>query len=252
MLRAGRSRTAQPAHRAARATRPLRNGCVLDGAAGNGDNTTPGRQTWNGTIDEVRIWSIPRGVGEIAASMNQSLSAMPGKTVTFNLDGDFLDSSSGLTGRAFGTINAFVDGPRLSGLYPSGSHYGRSTTTCARTLDITMGSLPTVGNGAFTVWCANAPRTSPLGLFVVAAQQAPVQPPVLGVSLAFTLSSVITSVAYVPGSFGLGLQRQPLPIPANGSLLGLTVFTQFAFSDAQCGPQGISASNGLTVSIQSL
>jgi hypothetical protein len=74
-----------------------------------------------------------------------------------------------------------------------------------------------------------------IGFFAFAAQQAPVQPPVLGVSLAFTPHSVITSVAHAPGSFGLGLQRQPLPIPNAAGLRGLTVFGQFLFGDLRAG-----------------
>lgn len=218
---------------------------------GNGDRTIPGRETWNGMIDELRIWPMPRSAAEIAATQNQSLLAMPGKVITFNLEGDFYDSSMGLGGPGFGTFNAFVDGPFLTGAYAASSHYGPSTTTCPRTIDIAIGSLASIGNSAFHVWCTKAPTSSPISLFIVAAQQAPVQPPFLGVSLAFTPVSVITTVAHVPGSFALGLQRQPLPIPNNVALIGFTVFGQFVFFDAQCGPQGISASNGLTIALQS-
>jgi hypothetical protein len=219
---------------------------------GNGNRTIPGRETWNGMIDELRIWPMPRSAAEIAATRNQTLLAMPGNVITFNLEGDFYETSVGLVATPFGILNTFVDGPILTGGgYSASSHYGASTTACPRTIDIAIGSLASVGNSAFTIWCTKAPTTSPLGLFVFAAQQAPVQPPFLGVSLAFTPQSVITTVAYVPASFGLGLQRQPLPIPSAPGLIGFTVFGQFAFFDAQCGPQGISASNGLTIAVQS-
>ncbi|HZN38758.1 MAG TPA: LamG domain-containing protein [Planctomycetota bacterium] len=219
---------------------------------GNGNRTIPGRETWNGYIDELRIWPMPRSAAEIAATQNSTLLSMPGKVLTYNLDGDFYESSIGLSGTGFGTFNTFVDGPLLTGGgYSASSDYGPSTTTCPRPADIGIGSLANLGNSAFNIWCTKAPTHSPIGLFVIAAQQAPVQPPFLGVSLAFTPQSVITIAAYAPATFGLGLQRQPLPIPNSMALLQFTVFGQFVFFDAQCGPQGLSASNGLTIAVQS-
>ena len=34
-------------------------------------------------------------------------------------------------------------------------------------------------------------------------------------------------------------------------LIGFTVFGQFVFFDTQCGPQGFTSSNGLTIAVQS-
>jgi hypothetical protein len=218
---------------------------------GNGNRAVPGRDTWNGMIDELRIWPMPRTAAEILTTRDQTLLAMPGNVITFNLEGDFHDSSLALAGVPFGVVNPFVDGPLLSGGYSACSDYGTSTTVCARPSRIGVGSLATVGNGAFGIWCTQAPVQSPAGLFVFAAQQAPVQPPFLGVQLAFTPQSVLTTVAHVPATFGRGLQRQPLPIPNQPGLIGATVFGQFVFFDAQCGPQGFSASNGLTIAVQS-
>ncbi|HEX6811411.1 MAG TPA: LamG domain-containing protein [Planctomycetota bacterium] len=219
---------------------------------GNGSRAIPGRETWNGYIDELRIWPMPRTAAEIAATWNQTLLSMPGKVLTYNLEGDFYETSLGLSGTGFGTFNTFVDGPFLSGGgYSASSDYGPSTTTCPRSIDIAIGSLASVGNSAFNIWCTKVPASSLISLFVFAAQQAPVQPPFLGVNLAFTPQSIITSVAHAPGSFGLGLQTQPLPIPNSMALIGFTMFGQFVFFDAQCGPQGLSASNGLTIAIQS-
>ena len=220
---------------------------------GNGSRTIPGRETWNGYIDELRIWPMPRSAAEIGSTQHSTLLSMPGKVITYNLDGDFYDSSSlGLSGTGFGIFNAFVDGPLLlGGGYSASSDFGPSTTTCPRTIDIGIGSLANLGNSAFNIWCTKAPTSSPLGLFVFAAQQAPVQPPFLGVTLAFTPQSILTIAAYAPATFGLGLQRQPLPIPNSMALIGFTVFGQFVFFDAQCGPQGLSASNGLTIAVQS-
>ena len=219
---------------------------------GNGNRTIPGRETWNGYIDELRIWPMPRSAAEIAATQHQTLLSMPGKVLTYNLEGDFYESSIGLSGTGFGTFNTFVDGPFLgSGGYSASLDYGPSTTTCPRTIDIGIGSLASIGNSAFNIWCTKAPTSSPIGLFVFAAQQAPVQPPLLGIALAFTPQSVLATTAFAPATFGLGLQRQPLPIPNSMGLIGFTVFGQFVFFDTSCGPQGFSASNGLTIAVQS-
>jgi hypothetical protein len=219
---------------------------------GNGDNTTPGREVWNGKIAELRVWPMPRSAAEITATMNQELMAMPGKVLTFNLDGHYIDTSSGLIGAAVGALS-FVPGPAITMVMPIGTAVGQNTTTCARTIDIAMGSVPTLGNSAFTIWCTKAPRpaNSPLGILVAGGQAAPAaQPPFAGVSLAFAITSVLAEVVYVPGTFGLGLQKQLLPIPSSAAFMGTTLYAQFGFADAQCGPQGFSASNGLQIVVQ--
>ena len=60
---------------------------------GCGDLTVVGGETWNGEIDEVRIWPFARSAAAIQSTMNMSLAAMPGELSTWNLDGTFVDSS---------------------------------------------------------------------------------------------------------------------------------------------------------------
>jgi Concanavalin A-like lectin/glucanases superfamily len=227
------------------------NGGVL--RIGDGDLSNPGNETWNGDIDELRVWPFPRTAGEIAESMNQELSGMPGKVLTFNFNGNYVDSSHGLVGAPVGTIAFSSNTPTLTPMSPVSLNVGSSTTTCLNTIDTHLGSLPTVGNLNFAVWCTQgpAPASSSLGIAVGATAAAPAgQPPLLGVNLIFDLSHVLMVQAYVPGTIGLGNQRFALPIPNVASLVGLGVVTQFGFADSICGPSGFTGSDGIIFSVQ--
>lgn len=219
---------------------------------GDGDQSTPGREVWNGQIDELRVWPFARSGAEIAAAMNEELQNFPGKVLTFNLNGSYQDSSQNLVGVATGAV-AFVNAPALTVQYFAGINTGSSTSTCPSSIDSQLGSVPTVGNAAFAVWCtqAPAPATTPLGLGIAAFQAAPAaQPPVLGVNLAFDFTTVALQVVLVPGSTGLGTARMALPIPNNQALIGFGLVCQFGFVDGGCGPQGFSASDGMAFSVR--
>lgn len=219
---------------------------------GDGDQSNPGNETWNGQIDELRVWPFPRTAGEIAAAMNQELQMLPGKTLTFNLNGNYLDSSHNLVGTPTGTVT-FVNSPALSVVAFAGLNVGSSTTNCPLTIDSQLGSVPTVGNTSFAVWCAQGPTatSSPLGIAIAGFRAAPAsQPPVLGINLAFDLSSVALQTLLIPATTGLGTARMPLPIPNNMSLQGIGLVCQFGFADSNCGPQGFSASDGVAFAVQ--
>ncbi|MBK8096201.1 MAG: LamG domain-containing protein [Planctomycetes bacterium] len=227
------------------------NGGIL--RIGNGDASFPGVETWNGLIDELRIWPMPRSAAEITESMNQTLMSMPGKVITFNADGVYADSSRGLLGTPVGTTGFAAGAPGLNMMMPNALNLGTSTTTCARTIDTALGGAPTVGNSSFTVWCTKGPlpASSALGIVVAAGQAAPTgQPPFAGVQLAFSLASVLSTSAFVPGTTGRGLQRIMLPIPNSPVYLGTGFVFQFGFADGQCGPLGFTGSDGVAFTIQ--
>lgn len=224
------------------------NGGIL--RIGNGDASLPGHEAWNGLIDEVRVWPMPRGAAEIQAGMQQELMTVPGHVLTFNCNGSYVDSSSGLVGTALGTVG-FQPGPPLTMVMPVALPVGQSTTTCARSLDIGIGSVPMVGNGALRLWCTKVTTSAPLGLCILAARSAPAaQPPLFGVALAVDFTSILTQMLLVPGSSGVGLASVALPVPNNQALSGVGFVAQFGFVDALCGPQGFSASDGLVFGIQ--
>jgi hypothetical protein len=219
---------------------------------GNGDPVVPGNETWNGFIDELRVWPMARTAAEISATMNLALSGVPGNVLTFNLDGHYIDTSHILMGTPFGTI-AFVPGPVLTPVGVNGQVVGTSTTTCGRSIEALVGSPALVGNAAFAVWSTRGPRpaNSPLALLAAGGLPAPPgQPPFAGVQLAFDLTSYLTAITLVPASGVLGNTRFGLAIPAVPGFLGTSLVFQFGYIDALCGPQGISASDGIRFTIQ--
>jgi len=195
---------------------------------------------------------MARTAAEISATMNLTLSNVPGNVLTFNLDGHYLDTSHILTGTPFGTI-AFAPGPPLPPVAVNGQVVGSSSTTCGRSIEALLGSPALVGNAAFALWSTRGPlpANSPLALVAAAGLVAPPgQPPFAGVQLAFALSSYLTAVSLVPASGVLGNTRFPLAIPAVPGFVGTSFVFQFGYIDSLCGPQGISASDGIQFTIQ--
>ncbi|MGE3172590.1 MAG: LamG domain-containing protein [Planctomycetota bacterium] len=219
---------------------------------GNGDAVNPGNETWNGVLDEVRIWPVARTAGEIQSTMNQSISGYFGKALMFPLDGHTLDVSSALFGNQFGT-STFVPGATLPPLqFLPTAPVGQSTTTCGRSIDALIASMPQIGNASFAVWAARGPRpaTSQLAVVVGSLNQAPLGlPPFLGVDVAIDPLSVVYQATLIPPTNALGNARLPLPLPMDPSLPGVSVVFQFAFADATCGPQGLTGSDGIQFSI---
>lgn len=219
---------------------------------GSGDISTPGRETWNGCIDELRIWPFARDVAEIQASMNQELMSLPGKVLTFNFNGNYVESSHGLIGTSTGVVNS-ATGQTLTMVMPVAFNVGASTTTCTSTIDTHLGSMPTVGNSAFALWATQgpSPAISSLGLAVIARRGPPAgQPPFFGVTLAFDINAIVATFALIPPTNALGNSRLLLPIPNVPSLSGVSLMGQFGYDDMTCGPQGFSASDGIVFGIQ--
>lgn len=220
---------------------------------GNGDPVAPGRETWNGRIDELRIWPVARTAGEILSTKDLSLGSLPGKLLNFTLDGYEFDVSSGLIGSLFGTSSYVAGAPGVVGSYPSVAAIGRSTTTCGRTIDSLVTSVPSIGNTEFALWAARGPRptVSPLGILFGAVSPAPSgYPQVFGVDVAFDLNTVVYQVALVPATSLLGNARWQLPIPNDPAFPGVSLVFQWAFLDSTCGPQGITTSDGLQFTLQ--
>ncbi len=220
---------------------------------GNGDPITPGRESWNGVIDEVRIWPMARTAGELAATKDQQLSGMPGGVLIFALNGSYVGDGGSPVGTPFGSINFAPGAPGLVTVMPFLLSLGQPTSTCPRSSEILVGSAPLLGNSNFTFWCVRGPRpaNSPAGAVFAADLAAPLsQPPILGVAVAFDLATIVASAVLAPPTDALGNAKFVLPIPNQTGILGLGWVFQFVFLDALCGPQGISASNGLVFAIQ--
>ena len=219
---------------------------------GNGDQSVPGSETWNGLIDELRIWPMARTAAEIQASMNQSLGGIAGGVLNFPLDGFAFETNTGMQGVEFGTY-AYVPGP-ASITFASSPNFtvAPGTTVCAPAAEAMLGSLAQVGNDAFAIWGVGGPTpgNSPFGLLIAATALAPAsQPTFAGVTLGFDLNSV-AAVGALASPSALGNTRFSLPIPNNPGLNGVSLIMQHGYADPQCGPQNFSASTALQFTIQ--
>lgn len=219
----------------------------------NGDPIAPGRETWNGSIDEVRVWPMARSAAEIAATRDLALTHMPDQVLVFPLDGSFTSEDGTVVGTPFGTTSFGTGATATTSTFALLFENGVPTSNCARKPALLTGSLATLGNSSFTLWCVRGPvpAVSPAAIVGAASATAPPgQPQVFGVDIALDLSTLLATATLVPATDALGNAKFTLPIPINSGLLGASAVFQFAFVDAACGPQGYTASGGLTFAIQ--
>lgn len=220
---------------------------------GNGDATLAGTETWNGVIDELRVWPMARSGAEIAATRHQALTGMAGGVLVFPFDGGWHATDGTAIGTPSGAVR-FVPGVApLTPVEPPLFVLGQPSSTCLRQPGMLVGSAPQLGNSAFALWCVRGPRPadSPASVLFAAACAAPIgQPSVLGLDVAGDLSTVVTSALQWPATDALGNARFPLPIPSQAALLGTAWVFQWAFVDSRCGAQGFTSSDGLLFAIQ--
>lgn len=218
---------------------------------GNGDPIVPGFESWNGVLDELRIWPMARTAAEILATRDLELGSMPGDVLTMPLDFP-IETGHGLIGTQFGTVT-LAPGATLATTSSQANVVGAHTSTCTRTIQALLGSPAIVGNQAFTIWCIGGPlpAAAPLGVLVAGAAPAPAgQPPVLGVQFAFDVTTLLAQVLLIPPTDALGNSRRPLPLPNTPGLVGTSLIFQFGYFDAACGPQGFTGSSGIQFTTQ--
>ena len=214
---------------------------------GNGDVSTPGHEVWNGQIDELRIWPFARTEAEIQASMDDEMGFIPG-AVTFHLDGNLFDSSSNFAGTANGTMN-YVAGASTDVWTPMNVvSFGTATTTCSQTLGVSATERPLGGSTSFAVTAFDCTPNIQGGL-LISARSSAVATNVLGVDLWLDLTRLLPTQLLVTTD-AAGIARAPIPLPNTPSLAGSILVGQFAFLDAACSPQGVSASPAAGVVLQ--
>jgi Concanavalin A-like lectin/glucanases superfamily/IPT/TIG domain len=59
-------------------------------------------ETWQGKIDEIRLWSFARTGEQILSTMNKRIDNKPGLVAAWHFDGDYLDYTGGHNGTAVG------------------------------------------------------------------------------------------------------------------------------------------------------
>jgi hypothetical protein len=219
-------------------------GAILDTGGtcriGCGDLSISGGETWNGEIDEVRVWPFARSAAAITATMNMQLVTIPGEVSTWNLDGNGLDSSGnnpaspqGVAGFAANTLT--LQPVPFPGLLPSGAGTG-----CSSAGLIGANSLANLGNGGFAFVGTRGPASG-LGLLLLSTGTLPVPFTIFGVDV--LVDFTIGVIAVAPASV-LGTSEVPLAIPSTPSLVNASLASQFAWFDTSCAG-GFSATGAL-------
>jgi hypothetical protein len=207
---------------------------------GGGDVSISGGETWNGELDEVRVWPFARSAAAIASTRNMRLATIPGEVTTWNLDGDAVDSSGGNHGAAFGTAafapNSLVlqDVP-FPGLLPLGYASG-----CSSNGLVAAPALANLGNQGFGFVGTRAPASAP-GVLAVTTAALPVPVTVLGIDVFVDLG---TGVVVGVSANTLGTSDVPFAIPASSGFLGVALVSQLAWIDGACA-SGYSATGAL-------
>lgn len=213
---------------------------------GNGDTVNAGAETWNGTIDELRLWPFARTAAQIRATMTLELSGVPGEVSTWNLNGDASDSS----GTNHGTPNvANLFAPSTLALTPTAlltnaSSYGAGTASCSGTPRIAINQAPRVGSPSFAFTCIRGTATGG-GVFALSTVGLTTPINVAGASV--WVSPVGALILPVVGG-SLGTITTPLPIPNVGALVGQTVNAQYFLNEPACATP-LFASDALAVRI---
>jgi hypothetical protein len=218
------------------------NGGVL--RVGNGDTTFPGFESWHGGLDEVRVWPIARTASEITATTSEELSALPSNVLTFNLNNVVTETSRGLPALAVGAL-VFVPNPL--GLTPRtgmASTVGQTWSTCRGPVT-GYGSLPRVGNAAFSLFGAHG-AASGAGALLLGPSATPSAFTILGIGIH------LPTIWVAPGTptDALGTARGSLPVPNMPGLAGNALCAQWVFAQPGCGPFGLTASAALCFTIQ--
>ena len=214
---------------------------------GKGDDATGNGEVWNGDIDDFRLWPYARTAAEIQSTMSVSLNGVPGGAHTWALDGHTLDTSGLLHGTTQGTVPFVANSLTLTPYpTPGAVAFGGPSSNCAPRIATTVASLARVGNGAFGIVCTNAPASGN-GVLALGAQRLPAAFPLLGVDVwvnaggPLVLANVTSSV--------LGAARVGVPVPSVPALAAGSVYGQLFWVDAACGARGLTASDGLHVTI---
>ncbi|MBI3817964.1 MAG: hypothetical protein HY286_04675 [Planctomycetes bacterium] len=125
-------------------------------------------------------------------------------------------------------------------------NYGSGSPPCATPMAISTNSMPSIGNDFFAFTCTNSAPSS-LALTLVCSNSLPAGMPFFGFDLLVDLASpeVYPLDMYAdPSGFGVA----PVAIPNNPILAGNQYSAQ-AISLNFCAPQGLAASNGMTMTL---
>jgi len=212
---------------------------------GKGSDVATPIEVFSGEIDEVRLWPFARTAQDIQQTMNLRLDSVPGLVSTWNLDGDYTDSSSAMNGSVSGQVqwaaNPLLLAPPVLPLsFPSGA----STPGCLGDLRLCPTGPAVPDYLDYGVVCNQLPPGS-LCLWAGTLATLPAPINVLGIDV-WVDPTVLATVGGLAD--GLGSARLAFPLPSNAPV-GWTFALQCIVLDP-CGAQGFTASDAATIVIQ--
>lgn len=211
---------------------------------GGGDTTIVGGETWNGEIDEARIWPFARSAAAILAASQQRLSSMPGEVSTWNFDGDALDSSGNNHGAAVGNPAFAANSLVLQQIGFPGSLNLGAGSGCRSSGLTAIPSLAQPGNAGFGLVGTRAPANQG-GFALLSTATLPSPWRILGIDI--LLDGNAGSAEFLQSN-ALGTATLAVPIPNNARLVGLGLFAQFLWIDGSCAG-GASAANAVLATV---
>jgi hypothetical protein len=143
-----------------------------------------------------------------------------------------------------GPASAFI--AQLDMLPTGASKYGASTPGAQGPLAIGVTAMPQIGADVFALTCTNAPPVS-IGLLLIGTAARPTPLSLLGADIWVDLTAPLFRVRAESNAAGFALI--PLPIPADGALVGVQGFAQFVWLDPRA-PGRLLASNALAITVQ--
>lgn len=207
---------------------------------GNGDLTVSGGETWNGEIDEVRVWPFARSAAAIASTRNMALTSMPGEVSTWNLDGDATDSSGANPGAAVGAATFATNTLTLAPVpFPGTLGYGNATGCRTDGLSA-VNALANLGNTGFAFVGTRAPANA-IGFSLLSFASLTTPQPLFGVDLLVDLNAGVSTFVQANA---LGTCQVGFAVPNVPAFTGYSFHSQFAWLDLSCAT-GISASNAV-------
>ena len=227
----------------ANATGTIRNYSGLT-RIGSGDLTVNGGETWNGEIDEVRLWPFARSAAAIASTMNLHLHSMPGEVSTWNLDGNELDSSGANNGTAVGAPAYVANTLVLQMLATPGAWNYGTATGCRTTGLAAVAAVPMVGNAGFGFVGTRAPAGQG-GFALVSLASLPTPVSILGIDVLVDLNAGVSMFLFASA---IGTSSVVVSIPGDPSFAGVSLAGQFVWLDSTCA-NGLSATNGAVTTI---
>jgi len=221
-------------------------GDLTIGSGGRKNNT----ETWNGEIDEVRLWPYARTQAEIQSTMNLALAGVPGVVSTWSLNFTPKDGSGNNDGTDYNKPTYAPNTLRLTSASFGSTVFGTATAGCTGTPWIGASGLPKAGTSGFAVMCVNNTSSTNLpkgvGFLWLGIAKLPASVPVLGIKLWVNIAGPGFLLPVTRDKNGLARVDLPIPsaIPPNAAL-----YSQMFFLQSGCSAL-LSATEGLAITTQ--